>query len=595
MKSKYPTKWNLSKIFNSLDDPRIKEQIDSSRKVHEAFAKEYLDNETIWTDIDELYEALVSYIALSEGENACTDVAYYLYMSKVLNQSDDRLIAENTKFQDFGVEMGNLVKFFSVKLSKIDPQMQREVLNDKRFEPYYTMLKETFESGKYVLSVEAEQILSLKDEVASQKWREMLNKFISGESEVSLGEDGEEKLRSFEELMAGCYSLKDEVRLQSASAVNKILSRHIDVAVEEINAVVKDHIIDAKLRGYPRIDFGSHNSNQIDTGVVDAMRRAVISRFDISNRYYELKKKKLGIKTQNYYDRVLPVGEVDMGFGYDEVVDISREVFEEFHPEAARAINDIIKLELIDVYPAEGKSNGAFCMQSVDVDKVFVMLNHTDKLRDLQTFAHELGHGVNHYLYAESQPHYYASGSVATAEVASTFFEGMVTAKVEEKVSDEEKEILFFGHLDGVIATIFRQVAAYEFEFELHQLIEEKGYLGKKEINELFVKHMKAYLGGSVEMPEESAMWWVYWSHFRADFYVFSYASGELIANSLLAKYSEDNNFADKIIEFLKIGTSLNVKDSFDSLGVDVTDENFWLEGLDLIDQKLKALEAKYK
>ena len=180
---------------------------------------------------------------------------------------------------------------------------------------------------------------------------------------------------------------------------------------------------------------------------------------------------------------------------------------------------------------------------------------------------------------------------MSTAEVASTFFEDFVFEHLLAEVDDQTRLSLLMSKLGDQISTIHRQVACYTFEQELHQSYREQGYLSSDEIGGIFQKHMSAYMGASVEKSKGSENWWVYWSHIRSYFYVYSYASGLLISQSLQAKVRENSEFITKVKNFLGAGMSASPKQIFADLGIDIADKRFWLQGLEEMEKLLAETE----
>jgi oligoendopeptidase F len=253
-------------------------------------------------------------------------------------------------------------------------------------------------------------------------------------------------------------------------------------------------------------------------------------------------------------------------------------VFGKLDPQFKSIFDSFVTNGQIDVYPRVGKRGGAFCAIERPTQPTYIMLNHKDNLRDVLTLAHEAGHGINNELM-KSQKYALNFGSpLCTAEVASTFMEDFVLQSLPKNKG------LLMKKLDDDISTIFRQVSAYRFEQELHVTFRKKGYLAKEEIGEIFRKHMASYMGPAVRQNPGSENWWVYWSHFRSFFYVYSYASGLLISKALQNKVKQDPKFIVQVKKFLSAGASDSPKNIFKNLGVDITDKNFWLSGLSEIE-----------
>src|SRR3990172_2011652 len=270
-----------------------------------------------------------------------------------------------------------------------------------------------------------------------------------------------------------------------------------------------------------------------------------------------------------------------MNYPYGKSIRIIYQVFNRLDGKFTDVFTEFIKNSQFDVYPRKGKGSGAFCVHHLISQPTFILLNHTDKLRDVLTLAHELGHGINNELIREKQNALNFGTPTSTAEVASTFMEDFVLQEVLRGSDDEGKLSIMVPKLNDEVSTIFRQVACYTLEQELHHEFREKGYLSKKEIGKIFQKHMSAYMGDAVEQSRGSENWWVYWSHIRYFFYVYSYASGLLISKSLQNAVKENPAFITKVKDFLSAGLSDSPKNIFGNLGIDIADKTFWDKGLD--------------
>jgi oligoendopeptidase F len=224
-----------------------------------------------------------------------------------------------------------------------------------------------------------------------------------------------------------------------------------------------------------------------------------------------------------------------------------------------------------------------------------VLLNHTDDIRSVETLAHEMGHAIHTELTKKNQPPRYQHYSIATAEVASTFFEQLVNEELEKTLSDKEKVILLHNKILGDISTIFRQIACFNFELELHNSIREKGQLSKSEIAKLMNKHFSSYLGSVVELQEDDGYFFVTWSHIRRFFYVYSYAYGQIISRALFENWKKDNSYIEKIDQFLSAGKSMSPKDIFKNIGIDTSDPKFFESGLKAISKDIDKLEKLAK
>jgi oligoendopeptidase F len=382
-------------------------------------------------------------------------------------------------------------------------------------------------------------------------------------------------------------SRKKKTRDSAAEAFNDILRRNVDVAEAELNSVLADKKIDDELRGAPRPDSLRHLSDDIESEVVDTLLDSVSRRFAISTRYYKLKAKLFKVKKLAYHERNVEYGEVAKHYPYGKSMKLVHGVLNRLDGQFADIFAGFMENGQIDAYPRKGKDSGAFCIHHLITQPTYILLNHTGKLHDVLIIAHELGHGINNELIKEKQHALDFGTPTSTAEVASTFMEDFVLEEILREADDELRLAVMMAKANDDVSSIFRQVACYRFEQDLHGEFRRKGYLSKEEIGKLFQKHMAAYMGPAVEQSPGSENWWVYWNHIRYFFYVYSYASGLLISKSLQNAVKKEPDFIVKVKGFLSAGLSDSPKSIFSGLGVDIADRTFWNRGLDEVENLL--------
>ncbi|MDQ7021910.1 MAG: M3 family metallopeptidase [Candidatus Dojkabacteria bacterium] len=249
----------------------------------------------------------------------------------------------------------------------------------------------------------------------------------------------------------------------------------------------------------------------------------------------------------------------------------------------------------VDVFSKKGKRSGAFCSYYTKKTPVYVFLNHSDNLNNVLTLAHEFGHAFHFVLSKENQDELNNDFPMATAETASTFFEDFVLEEVLQDATEEEQLSIMTKKLNDDISTIIRQVACYNFEKDIHNEFRSIGYVSKERFGELFSKNMSAYMGSSVEKSDGSQNWWVYWSHIRQYFYVYSYAFGLLASKALQKEVKKDPKNIEKMKTFLSAGSSKSPKDLFKDLGINVSSAKVWNDGLDEVEELLNRTEKLAK
>ncbi len=592
---KYPTKWDFSSFYKNDNDPKIKKDLDTYKKVHQRFVNkwekrtDYLKNPTV------LKEALTDYFALSKQGKGGMDYSFYLSLRQAQEQDNSKLKADDNKLHDLMVKIANEGQFFGLRLSKVDKPTQKKFLTSPLLKPYKKYLKDVFSEAKYLLSEPEEKIMNLKSGPSHSSWVDMTSTLLAKQEREIFDKEGKLVKKSFSEIASLSSNKDKKVRDKASEAFNEIVGQYAEVAEAEINAILGNKKVNDELRGWPRPDSSRHFSDEIDTEVVDALSGVVKDNFKIAQNFYALKAKLLKLPKLAYHERNVPYGKINSNYSYEEAVALSQKTFAKLDPEFTDIFTGFVKNGQIDVYPAKGKSGGAFCAYQTTLQPTFLLLNFTGELNDVLTLAHEVGHGINYELIKKKQPNYYFGTPTSTAEVASTFMEDFVLEEILNQADDELRLAILVMKLNDDISTIFRQISAYRFEQELHKTFREVGYLSAKQIGEIFQKHMSAYMGKAVSQDTGSENWWVYWGHFRSFFYVYSYAGGLLISKALQAKVRKDPKFIKEVKEFLSTGTSDRPKEIFKKMGVDITKKSFWQAGVKEIAELLTETEKLAK
>ncbi|MCK9578386.1 M3 family oligoendopeptidase [bacterium] len=574
------TTWDLSPLFSSDNDENITKEREKVREATKGFIKKWKDNISYLEDSSKLKEALDDYENWNKNFGPNYKELYYFSCRSSQDQTNTEVRAKSNQANEEALKIQNEMEFFPLSLGTITPENQKKFLNDTRLKDYHYFLKRIFIQAKYFLSEKEEKIINLKNSTSYENWAVMTSTFLSKESRIVLDEDESKSEKSFEELMTLISSRKKDVRDCAAKALNEILEKYSDVAEHEINSILQDKKVNDDLRGYERPDSSRHIGDGIESEIVDCLVDSVSKRNDISARFYKLKASLLNVSKLAYYERNVDYGSISKKYSYEESIKLVSEVFKQIDSEFSEILSSFINNGQIDVYPKKGKRGGAYCAHGLLNQPTYILLNYTSELNDILTIAHEVGHGINNELMRKKQNALNFDSSLAIAEVASTFMENFVLDEILKEADDELRLIILVHKIGGDISTIQRQVACYRFESELHTEFRKKGYLSKKEIGDIFVKNMNAYMGDCVEQSPGAENWWVYWSHIRTPFYVYSYASGLLIAQSLQGFVKKDKNFVSKVKDILSAGESDSPKNIFANAGIDITKKEFWNEGL---------------
>jgi oligoendopeptidase F len=572
--------WNFGPLAAGDEDQGLQEKTAEGERRSYEFIDKWRPRQDYLRDPAALREALDDYEMWKRCWGTDGDEGYYFWLRTQQDQNDPNLKARFNKIEESGRKIENDIQFFHLRIANIPARLQKKFLDYEGLRRYRHFLERIFAESRYLLSEAEERILNLKTPTSYSNWVRMTSGLLSAEQRTVMGEDGSRGVKTFAEIASLMNSRQRKVRAAAAKGFNDILLRHLDVAEAEINSILANKKTDDELRKVARPDLTRHIGDDIESEVVDALIKSVSRRFDIPSRYYRLKARLLGVKQLKYHERNVEYGDIDRKYPWHAADKLVSRVLYNLDREFGEIHETFRQKGLIDVYPRKGKTGGAFCAHHLISQPTFILLNHTGRLRDVLTLAHELGHGINNELMRKKQNSLNFGTPASTAEVASTFMEDFVLQEILLHSGEELRLSLMVMKLDEEVSTIFRQVACYMFEQELHGAFRAKGYLSKDEIGKMFAKHMAAYMGESVEQTGGSENWWVYWNHIRYFFYVYSYAGGLLISKSLQNSVKRDPGYIAQVKGFLSAGLSDSPRNIFLKLGIDVTDADFWNRGL---------------
>ena len=582
MKIKQKTDWDLKLFYKSHTDEAIEADLQKCEKLNDIFANKYSgvdftkDESTLATALGD-YEKLL-------GDSSGSRAIMYFYYAKDLNVLDKKAEAEINRMTGRLTNASNKIIFFELKLAKISETLQKKFLSSEKLTHFKYFLENVFKLSKYNLSEAEEKIMSLKSQTSRQMWMAGQDKLLSKQTILWKGKE-----LPIAEAMSIVPSLPTKDRHALHKLVMNILKSISDFAEAEVNAVYIDKKINDELRGFKNPYDATLLSHETDEVMVKTLVDTVTKGFKISHRFYKLKARLLKQDKLTYADRSAGIGKTDKKITFEEGLQIVSKAFEAMDHDFKDVFHDMLTNGQIDVYPKKGKTGGAYCSANVDTPTL-VLLNNVPEMRSVMTLAHEMGHAI-HFEYSKDQKPMYQGVSTAVAEVASTFFEQVVFNELFKTLSKNEQIIALHNKINDDISTIFRQIACFNFENELHKEIRAKGFLSKEEIGKILNKHMKAYLGPIMEMTDEDGYFFVNWSHIRNFFYVYSYSFGCLVSKALYSKYQKDASYLHKIKTFLSAGCSKSPRDIFGEIDIDVSDPKFWEEGLKVIEDDIKTLE----
>ncbi|MGI5898289.1 MAG: M3 family oligoendopeptidase [Candidatus Dojkabacteria bacterium] len=576
--------WNTEILYKGMSDPQIERDIETAQRKNALFVSKWTKDQRYLNNPRVLLSALTEYEELQRRYGQCTKPYYYFYLLNSLDQTDTDIKARLNQISEIATKLENQIQFFELNISKVDEDQQKKFLKSPLLRNYKHYLERLFAVSKYLLSDKEEQVFNLTSKTSHSNWVNMVSELLD-KQKIEVKDENNKKIEiSYNEISRFLDSKDRKVRDYAAKQYNQVNGKYLEIAEFEMNSILENKKIADEYRGVSRPDLTRYIGDDMDTEVIDMVAKVVTENFDIPQKYYVLKAKQLNQRKLKYYERNVPIGDIHLEYSYDEGMDLVKRTFKNLDKSFLEVVEKFERNGQYDVYPREGKSGGGFCVTVSNDLPTYILLNHTNKLNDVLTIAHESGHGI-HSEFSRTQSELNSGHPTSLAEVASTFFEDFVLEEILKDSSDDVKHTVMYQKMNNDISTIFRQIAFLNFEKELHEKFRSNGYLSKEHISDLFVKHMKAYMGDVVTDDDSMRYGWIYVSHFRRFFYVYSYATGLLISKALQSMVKEDKRNIALVKKFLSAGSTKSPKEIFKDMGIDITKKEFWLKGIKEIER----------
>jgi len=579
--------WDLSDLYESPDAAELKRDMDWLEEACASFAADYdgklanldapgmLDCVLRYEKIDMIAGRIMSFMGLRYYQ-ITTDAD----RAKALSDAQDKITAYTAP-----------LVFFSLEINRIDDTALDALFAENadltRYRPIFDRMRTM---RPYQLSDELEKFLHDQSTVGAAAWNRLFDETIAG-LEFHIGDE----TRGLEATLNDLTDQNRDTRETAAREVARVFGENSKLFARVHNTLAKEKEIEDRWRGMPTPQTGRHLSNHVEPEVVQALRDAVVDAYPkLSHRYYELKRKWLGLDRMEVWDRNAPLPmESERLVRWDEARETVLSAYEEFDPEMAQLAEPFFDKGWIDAAVKPGKAPGAFAHPTVADVHPYVMLNYLGKPRDVMTLAHELGHGVHQRLAAD-QGELLSSTPLTLAETASVFGEMLTFRRLLKNAPTQaERKIMLAGKVEDMINTVVRQIAFYDFECKLHDA-RRTGELTPDDINALWMSVQGESLGPAFDFMDGYETFWAYIPHFvHSPFYVYAYAFGDGLVNALYAVYEEGgDDFQTKYFDMLKAGGSKHHKELLAPFGLDATDPAFWNKGLSMISGFIDELEA---
>ena len=486
---------------------------------------------------------------------------------------------------------GSHLLFFTLELNQLNgTSLEKGYQQDASLAYYRPWLTELRKEKPYQLDEKLELLFHEKSITGRAAWNRLFDETMASlEFEV-----GGEKL-SVEPALNLLQDRDRAKREEAAREISRVLNDNISTFTLITNTLAKDHEISNRWRGFDDVADPRHLANSVEREVVEALVNSVKNAFPaLSHRYYKMKARWLGLDIMEQWDRNAPLPfEDERVIEWSQAKDTVLEAYRGFAPEMAQIAERFFDGNWIDAPVKKGKSPGAFAHPTVPSAHPYVLVNYLGKPRDVMTLAHELGHGV-HQVLAGGQGVLMAQTPLTLAETASVFGEMLTFRSLLEKTDNvASRKALLAQKVEDMLNTVVRQIAFYIFERKIH-LARLEGELTPEQIGGFWFEVQKDSLGPAFRFDDSYSPYWAYISHFiRSPFYVYAYAFGDCLVNSLYAVYENaEPDFRQKYFDLLRAGGSKHHSELLKPFGLDAADPGFWDKGLAVISAMIDELEA---
>ena len=583
--------WNLADLYSGLDDPAVRRDLDRADAECVAFEQAYKGKladlarsatagaslaEAVrrYEAIDDLMGRLASYSGLVHAGNTVDPV-----ITKFYGDVQERLTAASTH-----------LLFFTLELNRVDDALIEAATADPALGHYRPWLEDVRRYRPYQLEDRVEQLFHEKSVTAHSAWNRLFDATIANLRFKVLG-----KSLAIEPTLNLLQDRSAAKRKAAAQALAATFKDNVQQFALITNTLAKDKEISDRWRGFADIADDRHLSNRVEREVVDALVAAVRAAYPrLSHRYYALKARWFGKKSLPHWDRNAPLPQVPARtIGWDEAKETVITAYGAFSPKMAAIAERFFTDRWIDAPVRPGKTPGAFAHPTVPSAHPYVLINYQGKPRDVMTLAHELGHGV-HQVLAAPNGALMAPTPLTLAETASVFGEMLTFRKLLAATTDrKQRKAMLAAKVEDMINTVVRQIAFYTFERALHTE-RKSGELTADRLGELWLQVQRESLGPAIELKPGYEAFWAYIPHFvHSPFYVYAYAFGDCLVNSLYAVYERaDEGFAERYLAMLAAGGTKHYSELLAPFGLDARDPAFWQGGIGVIERLISELEA---
>jgi oligoendopeptidase F len=523
----------------------------------------------------------------------------YAHLSYAADTSSNELAALETRMATFGSNIANRLLFFDLWFKKELDEENAQHLIESVSPVYREHLKYLRLLAKYTLTEPEERIINTLEVTGTGALIKIYDRMTSGFEFVAKLKRGRKSItKTFnnrEKLLTLTRSIKAGEREVAYKSLLEVYRKNSGVLGEIYqNRIVEWRDECLNMRGFKSPISVTNTQNNLDDTTVDTLLGVCKRNSIVFQEYFKQKAKMLGVKKLQRYHLYAPLTikvSHQKRFTYGEAVDTVLQTFGDFDPKFRELAEKIFNEQHIDSEIRKSKLGGAFCSSISPKITPYVLLNFDGKSRDVSTIAHEFGHAI-HSMTSSDKPLTVWHAPLPLAETASVFAEMLLNDKLSERLTKVERRILLAQQIDDLYATIMRQAYFTLFEIDAHRVVAERNATIDM-LSELYLNNLKEQFGDSVNVTDDFQWEWLYIPHFyHTPFYCYAYSFGNLLVVSLYQKYkSEGKSFIPKYLNILSAGGSQKPEYLLKESGIDISKDEFWQQGFDLVADKIQELK----
>lgn len=577
--------WDLSDLYPGTDSPELERDLGRCETAAGAFRARY-EGHLGGLDGAVLADAIDSYQALQETLGRVMSYAQLVYSG---NMSDPAVTQFYQAMQERTTSISTAMLFFTLELNGLEDDLLQSKLSAPELAHYAPWLRDLRAYRPHQLGEDIERLLHEKSVSGRAAWTRLFDETMAAlRFPFAGGELGNA------EILNKLGDRSAEVRKEAAKSLGKVLGENQRTFALITNTLAKDKQTEDSWRSFARPISSRNLANVVEDEVVDALVTSVTDAYpSLSHRYYKLKARWFGVEQLPYWDRNAPLpDDNDRVISWDDARSTVLEAYESFSPKLAEVGRRFFDQPWIDAPVRPGKAPGAFAHPTVPSAHPYLLLNYQGRTRDVMTLAHELGHGC-HQVFAAPQGHLMADTPLTLAETASVFGEMLTFQSLLQAETDPtRRKVMLASKVEDMLNTVVRQIAMHQFETRVHDE-RRSGELLPERLGEIWLETQRESLGPALKFDADYQHYWAYIPHFiHVPFYVYAYAFGDCLVNSLYAIYEQaSEGFAEKYLDMLSAGGTKRHKELLAPFGLDASDPDFWAQGLSLIGRFIDELE----